>query len=56
MAGNRKFILAMYFGTAIFALCYVGRVTSGDCIIAVTVLAGLFKAANVLDKRLGGAG
>lgn len=52
MFGLRKFILAMYFGTACFALCYLGRMTGTECVTAVTVLAGLYKVANLAGEKL----
>jgi hypothetical protein len=51
--GLRKFVIAMYFGTACFGLCYANRLTSHDTMLSVTVLAGLYKAANVLSSRYG---
>lgn len=56
MNGVRKFVIAIYFGTAIFLLCYLHRVSGGECITGVGILAGLYKAANVIDKKFGGAG
>jgi len=56
VGGNRKFVLTMYFGTALFALCFFHRVSGGECVEGVAILAGLYKAANVIDKKMGGAG
>lgn len=56
MNGLRKFVMAMYFGTAVFVLCYTGHMQSSHTVAAISILAALYKAANVTDKRLGGAG
>lgn len=56
MKGHRKFALAMSFGAAIFVLCWFHRVSGGECVTAVGMLAALYKASNIVDKRLGGAG
>lgn len=56
MNGKRKFIVTIFFGTCCFALCAYGRMSSGDTMAAVGILSGLYKASNVIDKRLGGAG
>jgi hypothetical protein len=54
--GLRKFVLAVYFGSACFALCWGHRMSGGECVTVVSILAGLYKASNVIDKKLGGAG
>lgn len=56
MNGWRKFSMAMYFGTACFILCYTNHMSGSETVAVVTILAGLYKAANVIDKKLGGAG
>jgi len=56
MNGLRKFAITLYFGSACFVLCWFHRMDGAELVTAVTVLAGLYKAANVADKRLGGAG
>lgn len=50
---SRKFIVTMYFGTACFLLCYLGHLSGGDCVAAVGILSGLYKAANIIDGRKG---
>jgi hypothetical protein len=56
MNGLRKFIITIYFGTAVFVLCWYDHMTGTQVVEAVAILAGLYKAANVIDKKLGGAG
>ena len=54
MLTDRKFLMAMYFGTAIFFLCWLKRVSGEECVTAVAALSGLYKAAAVATKLLGG--
>lgn len=54
--GQRKFILAMFCAANAFALCWGHRLSGGETVTVVSVLAALYKAANIIDKRLGGAG
>lgn len=48
--------MAMSFGASCFVLCYLGRMTGGECVTVVSILSALYKTSNVIDKRLGGAG
>jgi hypothetical protein len=43
--------MAMYFGTAMFVLCYLGRLTGTECVTSVGILAGLYKVANLADAK-----
>jgi hypothetical protein len=54
--GQRKFILAMTLGVGCLLLCAFGRMSGSETVTVVSILSALYKAANVVDKRLGGAG
>lgn len=54
--GKRKFIMAMYFGTACFLLCWLHCMNGGETVTVVSLLSAFYKASNVIDKKLGGAG
>ena len=54
--GQRKFVLAMFCATNCFALCWGGHLSGSETVTVVSILTALYKAANVVDKRLGGAG
>jgi hypothetical protein len=54
--GWRKYSLAMYFGTGCFVLCYTGHMAGTEVVGAISILAGLYKWSNVVDKKNGGAG
>jgi len=54
--GQRKFILAMFCAANCFALAWGGKLTGGETVTVVSIVCALFKAANVIDKRLGGSG
>lgn len=56
MEGKRKFILAMTLGVGCLWLCACGHMTGGETVTAVSILSALYKAANVVDKKFGGAG
>lgn len=56
MNGFRKFFVAVLFGLGSMFLCYTSHMTGGECVAALTFFAGLYKAANVIDKKMGGAG
>lgn len=56
LAGNRKFILACFTSVSAVGLCYLGKITGGDWVGVQALVLGLFGAANVIDKKLGGAG
>ncbi len=48
--------MSMYFGTACFVLCAMHCVNGTELVTVVSILAGMYKAANVVDKKMGGAG
>lgn len=56
MEGKRKFVVTMFFGAACFVLCWYSHMTGGEVVTAVSVLSALYKAANIYDKKNGGAG
>jgi hypothetical protein len=56
MNGIRKFVLAMSFGFACFFLCYTDHMSGTETVTVVSLLSALYKASNVIDKKLGGAG
>lgn len=56
LAGNRKFILACFASVSAGALCYLGKISGGEWVAVQGLVLGLFGAANVIDKKLGGAG
>lgn len=51
MLGFRKFVIAMYFGTACFVLCLMHRMSGGETVTAVSIITALYKAANVMSGR-----
>lgn len=53
---SRKFLFALFCAANVFALCWGHRMSGGQTVTVVSILAALYKAANVVDKRLGGAG
>lgn len=54
--GTRKFVVTLLFGVACFWLCYEGRMSGSETVTVVSILSALYKASNVVDKKLGGAG
>lgn len=56
MNGKRKFLLALLASISAGVLCWFGRVTSHDWVEAQVIILSLYKIANVIDKKMGGAG
>lgn len=54
--GQRKFALAAFASMSAAVLCWHGSISGAHWVTAQSVILGLYKAANVVDKRLGGAG
>jgi hypothetical protein len=54
--GQRKFILAVMASASAGALCWAGHLSGAEWVTAQTLLLGLYGSANVIDKRMGGAG
>lgn len=53
--GSRKFIVTVYFGSAVFLLCAFGKLSGSELVTAIIALAGVYSGANVMQKR-GGEG
>jgi len=56
MNGNRKFFLATFASFSATILCWYHCLNGVDWTTAQGIILGLYKAANVVDKKLGGAG
>lgn len=54
--GQRKFILAAFASVCAVVLCWFGRLHGGEWVTAQSIILGLYKTANIVDKKLGGAG
>lgn len=54
--GQRKFALALIGSLSASGLCAFHCLSGGEWVAAQGLILGLYKAANVIDKRLGGAG
>lgn len=50
--GGRKFLVAIYIITGVFVLCLLKKLTGAQCITGVTIVAGLYKAANVAATKV----
>lgn len=56
MKGMRKYSLALIASIFGFILCLKHCMSGGDFVACQSLILGLYKAANVIDKKLGGAG
>lgn len=56
MNGYRKFVLAAFASISGGLLCWFSHITGSEWVTAQSLILGLYKAANVIDKKLGGAG
>ena len=56
LEGLRKFVLAAFASVSAGVLCWSGHVSGGEWVTAQSIILGLYKAANIVDKKLGGAG
>lgn len=54
--GMRKYTLALLALMSAFTLCWFGQLQGGYFVSALGIILGLYKTANIVDKRLGGAG
>ena len=54
--GTRKFSLAVFASVATFVLAFLSKVSGAEWVAAQSLILGLYGAANVMDKKLGGAG
>lgn len=56
MNGYRKFFLATFASVSAGVLCWYHCLSGGEWVTAQSLILGLYKAANVVDKKFGGAG
>jgi hypothetical protein len=56
MNGKRKFLMAVGCGVASFVLAWKGVVSGSEWVAVTSLVLGIHGAANVIDKKLGGAG
>lgn len=47
---SRKFIVAMYFGTLVGALCWFDKIPGIAAASAIGVIAGVYKLANAYES------
>lgn len=52
----RKYSLALMGSICATGLCYWGMLSGSEWVAAQSLILGLYKAANIVDKKLGGAG
>jgi hypothetical protein len=48
---SRKFLFALFCASNVFALCWGHRMSGGETVTVVSILAALYKAANVYEKQ-----
>jgi hypothetical protein len=53
---SRKFMLAVWSSIGAFVLAWVHILSGHEWVMTQSLIAGMFKAANVMDKKLGGNG
>lgn len=56
MNGWRKYSLAMLASISGSILCWYTHVSGGEWVTAQSLILGLYKAANIVDKKMGGNG
>lgn len=56
MNGWRKYSLALLGSLSASTLCWFHCMSGAEWVTAQSIILGLYKAANVIDKKLGGAG
>lgn len=54
MNGYRKFALAAFASVCAVFLCYCGKLTGGNWVTAQSIILGLYKSADVLNRRANG--
>lgn len=54
--GLRKFILAAFASICAGYLCWHFRLSGAEWVTAQSIILGLYKVANLADKKMGGAG
>lgn len=53
---SRKFMLAVGASVGAYSLARQGILSGHEWMLTQSVIAGMFKAANVMDKKFGGEG
>lgn len=56
LSGKRKFALSIAIILLSAVMVFTGKLDGGAWVTIATLALGLYAAANVADKRLGGAG
>lgn len=56
MSGSRKYSLALLASASAGLLCWYGHISGAEWVTAQSIVLGLYKAANIVDKKLGGTG
>lgn len=56
MNGRRKFILSVAVILLSAAMVFMGKLDQGGWVTIATLALGLYAAANVVDKKMGGTG
>lgn len=56
MNGKRKFFLACLGSICASLLCWDFHLSGAEWVTAQSIILGLYKAANIIDKKMGGAG
>lgn len=54
MIGYRKFALASFASLCAGVLCYTGKLSGGEWVTAQSIILGLYKSADVLNRRVNG--
>lgn len=52
---SRKFFLALFATVSATALCWCHRMSGGEWVTAQSIILGLYKASNLVDKKFGDA-
>lgn len=56
MNGTRKFMVTAFITVTGTAALFFGRLEQGGYVTLMTMVLGIYGAANIVDKKLGGAG
>jgi hypothetical protein len=54
--GNRKFYITAFMTIAGSAALFAGKLGDASYVTLMTVILSIYGAANIVDKKLGGAG
>lgn len=55
MTGYRKFALASFASACAGFLCYTSHLSGGEWVTAQSIILGLYKGADVLNRRANGS-